>query len=102
MKELKTKAIAVVACIERRNEEYYEVNRVISELQENLPTYLHVMDSEVDESIMPLLDLILDGMATYYLYDMRKGAGHVTEACGREWHIRNIDELTAYCLRDEE
>lgn len=99
---MKEQALKLLALIEKTEAEYRAINSQLRKIQSDFPGHIEVMNIKVHSAVIKLLDDILgDEMASYYLYEMPPKEGYVIEKSGKKWVIRNIEDLRAYCLRNE-
>jgi hypothetical protein len=93
--------LALLKTMEDRDEAYSSVNSLIRKLEPDFPVQLQNIDTQISRNLFGLINAILDDdIAEYYMFEARhmKGAGKITEKDGREWPIRNIDDVRAYIL----
>lgn len=95
-------ALDALAVLAKRFDQYDTLNRAVKDLQGDFPTIVQCIDADVCGAVMKALDAILgDEIASYYLHEARtmRDGGSIIEATGREWPIRNLDDVRAYVLR---
>ena len=103
MTPLQTAALKLLALIDERQDRYRKLNKQIVELQGDFYTHLQFIDRDLEVEVVGLLDQILgDTIASYYLYDLLANPrkGRVLEADGKEYPIRNVNDVCAYVERN--
>lgn len=89
--------------MEERENEYERVNAEVRKLQPHFPTTVNFIDHELFAPIRVLVNSILGcDVAEYYMCECRhmKNGGKIVEADGKEWPIRNLDDVRAYVKRE--
>lgn len=96
---LQQQAISAMRVIIERRDAYEKINDDISKLQPDFPQRVQAMDANVEWAFVDLLDAILgDNLASYYLYDMPKNGGTITN--GKDvFKIRRLEDLLKYVER---
>ena len=95
--DLQKQALALIAFIDKRRDQYQKVNDVIRKLQRDFPTHLHAIDPECFQFIVDLLDKILgDGLASYFLFECVGEDGGCITVDGVEYKIRNVKDIEIY------
>jgi hypothetical protein len=85
-----------------RDIKYKNINRTLADLQGDFHSVINPIDTAVERAIVATLDAVLgDQVASYFLYEVRmmKDGGRIIEN-GREWPIRNIDDVRSYVNRN--
>lgn len=99
---LQDQAINLIELIEKKDEEYQELNRYLHELQGDFYSHIEIMNEKIHSEVVSLIDNILgDTIASYYLYECPSTGGCITEHDGTEYTIRTIDDVRAYVGRDK-
>jgi len=100
---LQSQAIDLLELIEKKENEYFQLNRELIEVQGDFPSHIAVMDQHVHPAVLNLIDAILANQtASWYLYEMPKSGGVVTDEDGTKFFIEDISSLRAYYNRKKE
>ncbi len=103
MSAIKHSALSLLELIERREKEYFELNRRIRALQGDFPAHVTAMDTKICTAIIDLLDLILGKeWASWYLYDRPKKDTTISHPDGKKYKIDTVNDLRDYLFREEE
>lgn len=101
---LRSLALNTLSTIHEEEKRYEEANRVIRKIEPDFPATMLPMNGTCSTSIVKLLDAILgDEIASYFLFEAvgMTGGGKVIETDGKEYPIRNIEDVKAYVFRSE-
>lgn len=102
MNKLQEQAISTLETIIDRHEKYTELNDLSTNLNPDFPSYIRMIDDEIETSLFVLLDEILENIASYFYYEclsMQEG-GAITEN-GIEYKLKTIDDFKDYLNRSK-
>lgn len=100
---IKQLALNTLSTLHEEEKRYNAANTVIRNIEADFPPVLFPINFVCSKSVVDLLDAILgDDIATYFLFEaanMKQG-GKIIED-GKEWPIRNMDDVKAYVFRGD-
>jgi hypothetical protein len=85
--------------IRDREDAYREVNNQIRDIQGDFPSYVQCVDSAVLSSLFTMLDRVLCGNASYFLWEVDEGCGNITHDDGTEHPIKAIEDVEVYARK---
>lgn len=101
---LRSLALETLSTIHEEQKRYDQANAVIREIESDFPITIIPMSDTCNTSVVKLLDAILgDEIASYFIDEAvnMKDGGNVIETDGKEYPIRNIEDVEAYVYRSE-
>ncbi len=93
--DIVTYAINALRTIHFRQESYCELNQQIKVLQGDFASSIQCVDGAVLDFVVIMLDEILCGHASYWLYECSQN-GSVTHEDGTEYPLVTIADIEAY------
>lgn len=92
---VREKALAVLDAILKAQPELDAINEMGRRLFGDVYPHQSLMPDKILEAVIALIDVPLEGNASYILYDAPKGGGNV-EIDGKKWPLRGVDDLRTF------
>lgn len=96
----KQEALKVLNMLRVKQKQYKAINLDISILQPTFPTYLQLIESELESAVVRVLDDILgDKIASYWLYDIASVDGGFIKIDNKEYTIKTFKDVIEFVNR---